>query len=401
MKLSDGTVLSSAFRASDDLTSQHGFQHIKKSNNLLIGTIIAVRNIDSTEGIQKSADNTKDGSDGSPYETVYDVKVDANNARPFIFNGCRASKPFMGANNYFDMIHESADLSTTYVEAGIAGIFTTAAESMVGSRCVILCIEGAPTAPVILGFLQHPARKSKITKDKKLHMEMQFQGLNVSIDKDGAFKLEANGPYVPPITTPIGPVPESSIRANTLVGPFSIEITKDMRFILKDNKDQMIKVDREAGEMTITNGAELIKFKKSLSGDGEMTINCSGKQTLTSKTGEYTFSDSLKITAKELKITADSSTQLETGAIKFAASQGFELKAQEVKVNAQTSFALETKTMAFKGATGELLAILKEMAEAFGTLTAASPVGPCAPLQGAPQWAQVMAAIQKLAGLMG
>ncbi len=400
MKLSDGTVLASAYRAQNAQIA-HGVDHVKRSDRLKIGTIVAVRNVDSTEGLQKSANNSSKGVEGSPYETVYDVRVDDHNARPFIFNGCRALKPFMGANNYFEVIHESADLSPTYIEQGPAGLFAAAAESLVGSRCVILCIEGEPTAPTILGFLQHPGRTSKITEDMGLHMEFEFNGFKCSIDKDGAFKIEANGPYVDAISPPVGPVPDSSIRTNPLIGPFTVELDSGMNLSIKDNKNQEIRISRDDGEMEVTNGSESIKLVQSLTGQGEIIINVGDKLTISAQKATIGFDVSCDLSTKQLAITADTSMSVDAGDVNFSAKKGFSADALEVKLTAKTNFKVDATKVSIKGATGELLALINELITAIGAITAASPIGPCAPIQAAPQWVQVQLALQKLQGMTG
>jgi hypothetical protein len=405
VKLSDGTVISSAFGTTGKSDYSQGFGSIRKSDKLKIGTIIAVRTVDSTDGIQKSANNSSEGQTGSAYETVYDVRIDDQNARPFIFNGCRALKPFMGANNYFDMIHESADLNTLYTESdptGIGGVFASPSFSLVGSRCVVLCVENEPTAGVILGFLQHPARKSKITKDKELHMEMEFNGLNISIDKDGAFKIEANGPFIPTVAPPAVPVPEGILRANPIAGPFTIEITKDMQFRLQDNLGQMISVDRQAMEMEITNGTESIKLIKSLIPiQGQMLINVGGEMTVAANSGVYGFTKSLELSTLDFQIVADKSMSVKTANAEFTADLGFKVDAMQIAHKAKTTYEVEATTLKLKGAAGELLALIYEMIDGMSKLTIASPTGPCAPLNAAPQWAPVMAALIKLKTITG
>lgn len=403
--LADGTVIPSSFRAMPQ-NAEQGFQHIKKAESLKIATIIAVRYVDSTDGIQKSANNTKEKVDGTPYETVYDCRVDDGNVRPFIFNGCRVLRPFVGANNYFEMIHESADNSPTYTENGapgspVGGIFASGAASLVGSRCVILCIEGAATAPAILGFLEHPGRTSKIKKEQGLHMEFEFNGVNVSIDKTGAFKLVGNSPYQP-IAAPItGPIPASSLRADAAVGPFTMVLSKDMQFSVTDNEKQTIGMDRVAKTMIFSNGASTFQLTKGDAGAGKGLLTIDGELAMNTKTSIFKFEKSLDLDAPEIKITGKTKIDATFGQATIKVDKKFDLSAQEVMIAGQTSFSVETSKVKIKGATGELLTIIAALIDAIGTLAANSPVGPCAPLTAAPSWAQVMAELEKLKGMTG
>ena len=400
MKLLDGTVIPSSFRAKS-FDSGHGAYGVGKQNNLKIGTIIAVRYIDSTEGLQESKMNTSEGDSGIAYETVYDVKVDDMLYRPFIVNGCRMIQPFFGPNNYFEVIHESTASGTGFIEKTM---FQQAAESLAGARCVLLFLEGESGAPVILGFLTHPSRKSKITKDKEIQMGFEFNGFGATIDKDGAFTLTAAGPFVPAINVPIGPIVETGIRVDPVNGPLTIAIDKQFNFTLTDIAGQIISVTHDSlvsGIIALDNGSDSIKISKAAAGG---TIAIISSKTFSEACMEYTLdaSTTAAITTKTLTIAADVSTEITTKNFKLQADIGAEINGAQVKIAAQTTFALECATMKLKGATGELLAILDEIFTGLGGCTVASPVGPCAPLQGAPQWAaSVAAALIKLKGLMG
>lgn len=400
MKLSDGTVIPSSFRAKS-MDLNHGVDKIAKQNNLKIGTVVAVRYIDSSYGLQSSQVQNSDGSQGSAYETVYDVKVDDMMYKPFMYSGCRVLKSFFGPNNYYEVIHESADLSPTYTERTL---YLQQPESLAGARCVLLFLEGEATAPVILGFLNHPARKSKITNDKGVHLGFEFNGINVTIDKDGAFTLLAAGPLLPPASVVGVPLPEINIRKDPINGPLKISIDSQFNFSIEDVAGQYIKINHDtplAGTIDVGNGSDSISIKKALAGG---TITITSSKALDESCMNYTLDASLdaSITTKKLTIGADVSTEVTTKTFKLDSGISTEIKTAQMKINCQATFALETATMSFKGAAGELLAILSDIFTGLGSCTVASPVGPCAPIQGAPQWAaQVQLALVKLKALMG
>ncbi len=438
MKLSDGTVIPSALRAAE-MDLSHSQKNILKHNNLRIGTIIAVRYVDSADkaGVQSSQSVDAKGSLSDAYETVYDVRVDENSYRPVMVNGCRALKPFWGVNNYFEVIHESSKTAATFTESSPisgVGMFAQSPDTLVGARCVVLCIEGQPTAPVIVGFLTHPARKSKITKDQEHHLEFEFQGLKVSVDKDGAFTFLAQGPLLPPIAVPPAPVPELDVRMDPVNGPFSIEIDKQFNFTMYDVIGQTISMTHDspvAGIIDIGNGDDFISFEKAAAGGTvsltsskaldiiaqESTFESSKSLDITSPAFTLTAETSAEFTVGDLKIDASKSTQFTcpqikveasktaeftVGDLKIEASKGAAVKAQKFSIEAQTAFEVKCTTMKFTGGSGELLAILKEIIEGIGSATVASPLGPCSPVQAAPQWAaKVLPALTKLQSLMG
>jgi hypothetical protein len=379
----------------------HSIDKLSRHNNLKIGTIVAVRYIDTKEGLQASQVQNSEGSQGSAYETVYDVKIDDMMYKPFMYSGCRVLKSFFGPNNYYEVIHESADLSPTYTERTL---YAQQPESLAGARCVLLFLEGEATAPVILGFLNHPARKSKVTNDKGVHLGFEFNGINVTIDKDGAFTLLASGPLLPPASAIGVPLPELDIRKDPINGPLTIAIDSQFNFSLTDVIGQMISVTHDSpltGIIEVGNGSDSISIEKAVAGG---TISIISSKSLSESCMDYVLDASLSadITTKTLKIGADVSTEITTKTFKLDSSVSAEIKTAQMKINCQATFALETATMSFKGAAGELLSILNDIFTGIGSCTVASPVGPCAPMQGAPQWAaQVQLALVKLKALMG
>lgn len=438
MKLSDGTVIPSALRAST-LDTSHGQKGILKFSYLKLATIIAVRYVDSEDkdGIQSSQSVDEKGAKQDAYETVYDVRVDENGYRPVIINGCRALKPFYGVNNYFEVIHEASKTSPSFtMESPVPGVglFGQSPDTLVGSRCVVLFIEGQPTAPVIVGFLTHPARKSKITKEKEQHLEFEFQGLKASIDKDGAFTLLAQGPLAPVPAVPPAPVPEVDLRMDPVNGPFSIEIDKEFNFNMYDVIGQTISITHDSpmsGIIDIGNGDDFISFEKAAAG-GTVLLTSSKTLTIEAKDSTFDASQSLDVTSPAFTLTADTSAEFtvgdwkveaskstsikspqikveasstaefKVGDLKIEASTGAEVKAPKLKADVQTAFELKCTTMKFTGATGELITLLAEILEGLGSATVASPLGPCAPIQGAPQWAaKVVPALEKFKKLKG
>jgi len=400
MKTPDGTIISSAFRGKP-VDIAHGADKIGRQNNIKIGTVVAVRYIDSSEGLQASASNDSSGQSGTAYETVYDVKVDDMMYRPFILSGCRALKSFYGPNNYFEVIHESADISSTYSDRTL---FKQTASMLTGSRCIVAFLEGESTVPVILGFLTHPARKSQIAESDEIQLGFEFNGFGVKIDKDGAVTITAAGPLTPPIGVLVGNVPETGIRMDPINGPLTIEIDNQFNFALTDIAGQYINVTHDSplsGSVEVGNSSDNVVITMSPAG-GEVAITSS--KTLSESCLEYTLdaTTSADITSKTFSISADISAEIKTGNYKLDASIGANLKGAQMKVEATTTFALKCATMKLEGAAGELLSILNDIFTGLGGCAISSPVGPCAPIQASPQWtATVQTALIKLKALMG
>ena len=155
--------------------------------------------------------------------------------------------------------------------------------------------------------------------------------------------------------------------------------------------------------MEFGNGGDFLQIVGSLiPGQGEVLLNAGKSMSLTSLDGVFGFDKSFALTTLDLKISADVSTAIETGDMKLSSKIGFAVEAVDVKIAAKVGFAVDATTVSIKGKTGELLALVKELLEGIGACTPASPTGPCAPIQGAPQWAaKVLPALTKLAGMTG
>lgn len=397
MKLSDGTIIPSAANSAA-FNLKHGVKHLQQVTNLKVGTIIAARTVDDTQGVNLTASHSSAGAGKKPLETVYDVKIDDMGSRAVMYTSCKVLKPFFGVNNYFDMVHEAADNSSTFNEDTV---FISVARSLVGSHVVILCIEGRTDAGVIMGFLQHPARPSKITKDMGLHLAFEFNGFNTSIDKDGAFKIESNGPLLDSVSAIEVTVPEMTVRKNPLVGPFTIQLTKDMDFSIFDNKDQKISIDRTNGKMSIGNGSELIEITKAVGG-GTLAITVGATTTFTTKDFTLSASNSIAAKGKDITYTADGKFSLTASEITQEGKSKWSIKSPQVEIKADSTFKVDAGKVAIKGSSGELLALIAELIEGVGKSIVNSPVGPCSPVESAPTWAAtVTTALQKLKAMTG
>jgi hypothetical protein len=399
MKLSDGTIVPASFGASEMKLSM-GHSNVGRVSTTKIGTIIACRYIDSTEGLQGSVVNSSEGKLGAPFDNTYDIRIDEQSSKPFIVTGARVLKPFYGTQNYFEVIHESSDLASGLMDNLV---YTQRPDVLVGARCIVTFLESNPTCPIILGFLTHPGRKSKIASDLGVHLEFEFQGLNVSIAESGAFSLKAQGPLLPRVMVPELAAPELDIRQDPINGPFTIEIDESFNFTMLDVAGQGISISHTSpitGEMKFGNDTNFLSIANT-PGAGGIVLQSDLSLDLTSKQ-IVIFSDiSASVSTLSLSLQADADFSISSGTFSAESKATLDMKALSIALEAQTTFELKCLTMKLTGASGELLAILSEILDGIGALTINSPNGPCAPVQTAPNWVPVQAAIVKLKALMG
>lgn len=63
-----------------------------------------------------------------------------------------------------------------------------------GSKVLVLCLNGSIASPVILGGVRHQNDSDKGEKDKGHHAYFVFNGVKFSVNDDGSWQLEQQGP---------------------------------------------------------------------------------------------------------------------------------------------------------------------------------------------------------------
>ena len=112
----------------------------------------------------------------------YDVIVFEQDAdkglTPLTYRHCIALDSFGGIGDFF----ESKKIKP--VDQNLQDL-----DEADGSGVLILCIDGSKERGVIIGALPHPNRKNNLTKDKERHMEGEFNGIRIAVDKDGSIVI--------------------------------------------------------------------------------------------------------------------------------------------------------------------------------------------------------------------
>jgi hypothetical protein len=62
-------------------------------------------------------------------------------------------------------------------------------ENYDGSLVLVLCLDGSADKGIIIGAITHPNRKNTLTKSNEIHTEGEFNGIRISVDKDGAITI--------------------------------------------------------------------------------------------------------------------------------------------------------------------------------------------------------------------
>jgi hypothetical protein len=262
--LDSGDVISSALSmealpdAGTDLYS---------SFRLEMGQIEKIYTIDEAANTSKDAVATV---------TVYDVVIRRHNGALERIPRCRMLQPTFGGglNNFLEVLP---------TDPGFDGRDTLKDKALKRGHYVLVgFISGRKDTPVILGSMPHihpTAQAKRPKKVKGTYTEGEIQGLNFSVDNDGALKVTFNGPRKDD---------GALVNAN---GPTTINIDKDGNVKLSTNAEQSVVIDRTTGHITVTNGPTQvimdkgadqidIKANKINTGDGDLQRQVVGEDWL-------------------------------------------------------------------------------------------------------------------------
>jgi hypothetical protein len=233
--LPSGDVISSAL-SMDSLPNAGGDLYM--NSRLEMGQIERIYTIDDKENTSKEASATC---------TVYDVLIRKPGGTVERVLRARMLQPTFGGglNNFLEVLP---------TDPGFDGKNTKKDKAVKRGHYVLVAfIGGRKDTPVILGGMPHinpVAQKKRPKKGKGTYTEGEIQGLNFSVDNDGALKVVFNGPRK-----------DDGSLANKN-GPTTINIDKDGRINVSTNAEQSVVIDRVSGKITVTNGPTKVIMDK-------------------------------------------------------------------------------------------------------------------------------------------
>lgn len=162
--LPDGTVVSSFMGLTPNNQSGATFNNSQAS--LRVGRVSAVYPAKHPDNVNKKF-------------IEYDIEVFLENGSSTHFPRCLMSSVFGGIADYVQWTPRYANPSYTDVSEG--------------SYVLIACINSNAAKGIIIGGIPHP-KSEAIDANDGTQLKFRFNGINVTIDHDGAFKLSRNGP---------------------------------------------------------------------------------------------------------------------------------------------------------------------------------------------------------------
>jgi hypothetical protein len=124
-------------------------------------------------------------------------------------------------------------------------------ENRLGSKVLVLCINGASSEPVIIGGIRDDSQSDVGRKDRGVHMDWEFNGVHVSIADDGSYSVEYKGP-----TTTRGELDPDRGKDESTGTKVSVSANGTFKVATKSDKQSVV-IDHSAGTITVTGDKDL------------------------------------------------------------------------------------------------------------------------------------------------
>lgn len=263
--LENGAVLPSGLLSDNHMAMLDGFNKSYKNVALRVGVVVQVYPISDSKNRTKLTNE-------------YDVAVMEQNedrgATLILYRNCLSTDGFGSIADFFDRtIRKQKKKSTKGDSTNLSG--------QNGAIALILCLDGMSDKGIIIGFLGHPDRKTKI-KDEGPYLESEFNGVNFKIEKEGNFTLTFKGA-----------TDNDGKALDAEQGQTTAKIEKDGSFEI-NHKNSKFRIDKK-GEVSV-----VTKLDVKVETEGNVDIKAKGNVVANTEEGEITANCKMaKITAKD------------------------------------------------------------------------------------------------------
>lgn len=173
--LNNGTVLPSGLlEASENLSE--GFNKTYKNTALRVGIITDTYDLSSDQNVSKIL---------VEYNVLVIEQNEDKGSTIIPYRNCIAASSFGSIADFFEAKLRKLEKKTT---EGITPTFS----GQNGSIVLLLCLNGFSDTGIIVGALSHPDRKTTL-KDEGLHLEGEYNGINIQVNDDGSSLLTFKG----------------------------------------------------------------------------------------------------------------------------------------------------------------------------------------------------------------
>lgn len=166
-------TLNSSVLKSRDEAKVNFARKIFGNHSLRLGLVLEILETDDEKNISKL---------GPEYNVLAIEQDGSNGSSTTVYKNCITIDSFGGAADYFQFKHRAAKDPKKASKTG-------SLKDETGSIVLILCLDGNSEKAVILKSIQNPSKGVILDKEKGHHAEGEFNGLNWTVDKDGALKV--------------------------------------------------------------------------------------------------------------------------------------------------------------------------------------------------------------------
>jgi len=301
-------------------------------------------------GIVKKASNDEETG-----ELRYLVEIQSYNDKVEL--NCKLLRRFGGVYNYEDFVERGYKFNDQPDPVN-------AFEAKAGDAVLVGLLNGQGREGVILGGINHAARKTTIKAADGPSYMSEFNGIETVINKDGEYTVTFKGQ--PTNIAKLNNSPSAKIAPaeyDKKVGTSFFKFDKTGSFEVNDNAEkdkQFLKIDKKGGTVQLVAGKISLKFTKS-----SELVN------LKAKTTDVISDDKITMKTKEFLITSDTKAYIKSPKVAIG-KEGVELLDQ-----------------------------LAKLIDKMGMVKPISPLGPCTPLMATPEWPDVMAVQAKIKEITG
>ena len=302
-KLPGGSVLNSSLLSIEDKSKVSAFNQRFNNFGLKTGIINAVHEVGDKTNISKI---------GPEYDVLV-IEQEGNKGISGIqYKNCITTDTFGNIADFFEVRYRGqskAEKNSTRDPAKQNGAYV-----------LILCIDGASEKGIIIGALKHAKREESL--DKGLHLHGEYNGLNIKVDKDGAFKVEFKGPR-----------DDDGKYTNKTAGGSYAEINKDGQIELNTGNDDYVRIDKKNKDIGIKAGQHI-------GATAAKNVGLNAGENINLKAG------------KDFAFTAGGKASISaTSTFDIKADGAFSLKAASVDVMADGSYKVTAPQIALDGLT--------------------------------------------------
>jgi hypothetical protein len=293
---------------SDEIISV--FSKNLENKYLRIGVIVKVHEIDDKTNISKLL----------PEYDVITSEQNTSLGQSFVtYSNCISADSLGGGADFFTYkkrVYENEDFKDTY------DIY-----KQDGSIVLLFCIDGHTDKAIIIASMPNvKIRESVLTKEKGLHLEGEYNGLNWKIDKEGSFTVTFKSK-----TDSLGN-PQDEEAGGTFLkidekGSVGLDLNKE------GDENTSIYLNKTEKDINITSGNNV-----NINSQSDFSVNSKAKASINTENDIiFAAQGAANITSGGvITIKADSSASINSPSVSIKGDKSIEIKSQNVTIQGQS-----------------------------------------------------------------